>query len=217
MSSTINLLGKILLILCLGFEVSCQTPSSTFTPITKEEHLKEIQAFWATQVKDFKSGKDSPLSRKQKADFNTLDCFPVDYSLRVVAKFTKLDKQKKFWMKTTTDRKPEYRKFGIAEFFLDGKAFQLTVYQNVELVKTKKYENYIFIPFRDASNGEETYGGGRYIDLEIPTGDSIVIDFNKAYNPYCAYAHRFSCPIPPEENTLSIAINAGEKNFANPE
>lgn len=216
MKSIANLSIGLLFISCLWVEVSCQTPKEE-TQMSKEEHLKDVQAFWAKQVANFKGDKESPLSKEQKQSFDTLDCFPVDYSLRVVAKFTRLKKQKKFKMKTTTDRLPEYRKFGIAEFNFEGKTYQLTIYQNVELAKTEKYKNYIFIPFRDAANGEESYGGGRYIDLEIPEGDEIVIDFNKAYNPYCAYAHRFSCPIPPEENTLPIAIAAGEKVFGDPE
>lgn len=209
---------KVALLLCLALEGACQTPAShDNSNMGEEEHLKDVQAFWAKQVSDFKGTTETPLSAKQKKDFDTLDVYPVNHDLRVVAKFTLLEKQKTFKMKTTTDRLPEYRKFGVAEFNIDGKTYQLAIYQSIDLAKIEKYKNHIFVPFRDASNGEETYGGGRYIDLEIPQGDSIVIDFNKAYNPYCAYAHRFSCPIPPAENTLPIAILAGEKNFGNPE
>ena len=76
---------------------------------------------------------------------------------------------------------------------------------------TPGYENSLFVPFTDLTNGKETYGGGRYMDVEIPEGDSIVLDFNKAYNPYCAYSTNYSCPIPPKENDLPISINAGLK------
>ncbi|MCB0475507.1 MAG: DUF1684 domain-containing protein, partial [Flavobacteriaceae bacterium] len=98
-------------------------------------------------------------------------------------------------------------------FELNGQSLKLHVYQNQELIKQAEYENHIFIPFTDLSSGNESYGGGRYIDLEIPRGDTLVIDFNKAYNPYCAYNHKYSCPIPPRENSLPVAIHAGVKAF----
>jgi uncharacterized protein (DUF1684 family) len=79
------------------------------------------------------------------------------------------------------------------------------------LKKQKEYKKYLFIPFRDLTSGKESYGGGRYIDTEIPAGETLILDFNRAYNPYCAYSHRYSCPIPPEENTLKVEIRAGEK------
>jgi hypothetical protein len=82
--------------------------------------------------------------------------------------------------------------------------------------KSLEYADYLFLPFNDASNGKTTYGGGRFIDLEIPAAGNktIEIDFNKAYNPYCAYNHNYSCPIPPDENNLNILVNAGVKDFA---
>jgi uncharacterized protein (DUF1684 family) len=87
------------------------------------------------------------------------------------------------------------------------------VYQNAELVRKNTYVNYLFLPFSDLTSGNETYIGGRYIDLRIPYGDTIAIDFNQAYNPYCAYNRKYSCPIVPLENDLPIAIRAGVKKF----
>jgi uncharacterized protein (DUF1684 family) len=78
-----------------------------------------------------------------------------------------------------------------------------------------KYKNHIFVPFTDLTTGSESYGGGRYVDLELPFSDKVIIDFNRAYNPYCAYNHKYSCAIPPEENHLNVAIKAGVKAFAN--
>jgi uncharacterized protein (DUF1684 family) len=92
----------------------------------------------------------------------------------------------------------------------------LSVYRNTRLAKIPAYADYLFLPFTDETNGRETYGGGRYIDLreaDFKNG-SITIDFNKAYNPYCAFAGGYSCPKPPDENQLAIAIPAGEKKFA---
>ena len=106
-----------------------------------------------------------------------------------------------------------YIKFGEAHFKIDGKALVLNIYQNIELSKKKEYVDYLFLPFSDLTCGKESYIGGRYIDLKIPTSDTILIDFNTAYNPYCAYNHKYSCPIVPLENDLPVAINAGVKKF----
>ena len=116
-------------------------------------------------------------------------------------------------MKTSTDRLPEYVKYAEAEFELNGKKLKLNVYQNVKLAQNEKYKDYLFIPFKDFTSGETTYGGGRFIETEIPDGNILIIDFNKAFNPYCAYNHKYSCPIPPLENSLETEINAGEKAY----
>jgi uncharacterized protein (DUF1684 family) len=98
-------------------------------------------------------------------------------------------------------------------FNLKGNAYRLNVYQNQDLMKKEGFEDYLFLPFLDDTNGEESYGGGRYIDLGIPEGDEVVIDFNKAYNPYCAYNEKYSCPIVPRENYLDLKVEAGVKAF----
>ena len=116
-------------------------------------------------------------------------------------------------MKTSTERLPMYVKYGIATFKIDGKQFSLSIFQNIELVKREGFENYLFLPFTDLTSGVETYGGGRYIDLEKTDSGNIIIDFNKAYNPYCAYSHKYSCPVPPVENDLKVEIRAGVKAF----
>ncbi len=136
--------------------------------------------------------------------------FPFDTTYQLQAKFTK-SKGKKFEMPTSTDRKPIYRRYGYLDFELHGVMLRLEVYQNIQLSKDKEHKNYLFIPFRDKTSGAETYGGGRYIDIEIPTSKIVLLDFNIAYNPYCAYSYRYSCPVPPAVNTLPVEIRAGEK------
>ncbi|GAC1446502.1 MAG: hypothetical protein NVSMB56_05800 [Pyrinomonadaceae bacterium] len=117
-------------------------------------------------------------------------------------------------MPTSNGKSKIHLKYGEIQFVLNGQGLFLSVYQNEKLAQTEKYKDYLLIPFRDATNGTETYGGGRYIDFEIPHSDVVTIDFNRAYNPSCAYnATRFSCPIPPKENQLKIRIEAGEKTF----
>jgi hypothetical protein len=98
-------------------------------------------------------------------------------------------------------------------FQIKGKSYQLNVYQGQDLIKKEGYEDYLFLPFLDDTNGEGSYGGGRYIDLRIPKGDTIVIDFNSAYNPYCAYNEKYSCPIVPRDNYIETEVKAGVKAF----
>ena len=150
------------------------------------------------------------LSLEEIADFQGLAYFDVDSNFRITANFKK-NIGKKFKMPTSTARTPIYRRFGYVDFLIDGKNQTLTVYQNMALRRQKEYKNYLFIPFRDATSNHETYGGGRYLDLQIPSTNKTILDLNTVYNPYCVYSHRYSCPIPPAENTLKVLILAGEK------
>jgi hypothetical protein len=116
-------------------------------------------------------------------------------------------------MKTTTERLAKERVFGVLSFIINNKPFVLNVYQSEFASDSDADADYLFLPFLDDSNGETTYGGGRYIDLYIPNGDTLVVDFNKAYNPYCAYNDKYSCPIVPRENYLPLKVMAGVKRF----
>ena len=116
-------------------------------------------------------------------------------------------------MKTSTDRLPEYVKYGEAYFTLDEKELKLSIYQSTNHEKEEGYEDSLFLPYTDLTSGDGSYGGGKYLDLKIPEGNTIIIDFNKTYNPYCAYSHRYSCPVPPEENDLLVRIEAGVMDY----
>ena len=120
-------------------------------------------------------------------------------------------------METSSKDKHIYRVYAVAHFRIHDTVQKLHIYQSQRLMEIEKYADHLFIPFTDLTSGEESYENGRYIDLKISdleTG-SLTIDFNKAYNPYCAYvSDRYSCPIPPAENHLPIAIRAGEKKIA---
>ncbi|MFV5699266.1 DUF1684 domain-containing protein [Flavobacterium sp. ZT3R17] len=157
--------------------------------------------------------KTSPLTTEDLAVFKALDFYPANEKFFVIAKFVRTKKEKPFEMKTSTDRKPLYVKYGEVFFTLDGKELKLNVYRNIELSKKASYKDYLFLPFSDLTSGNESYIGGKYIDLRIPKGDTIVIDFNTSYNPYCAYSHKYSCPKVPLENDLNIEIKAGVKKF----
>lgn len=177
------------------------------TAQTYEDSIIELRV---VQMGEMVDSSKHILKQDEIDHFEGLAFFKVEPAYRINTKFTR-SIGKKFEMPTTTDRKPIYRRYGYVDFQLDGKEYRLAVYQNMALKKQKEYKKYLFIPFRDLTSGKETYGGGRYLDTEIPSGDVLILDFNRAYNPYCAYSHRYSCPIPPEENTLKVAIRAGEK------
>lgn len=180
---------------------------------TETDPIKEVKAFQEKINKEFKDPKTSPLEPKDLKKFKGLAFFPIDTSFRVVAKFVETPGQIPFQMPTTTNRKPVYEKFGEAHFELAGEKIILNLYQSHDLRETEEYHDYLFLPFTDLTNGNGTYGGGRYIGLRIPEGDSIVIDFNQAYNPYCAYNARYSCPIVPKENDIPLEVKAGVMGF----
>ncbi len=195
---------SISILLGLVFLSSCAQGKQ---PILGEtEFQRELNA-------NFKDASKSPLKDKDRKNFTGLDFFKTDSSYVVMAEFQKLEGEKPFQMKTTTDRLPVYVKYGIITFKLKGQPHQLTVYQNQDLITDEGYEDYLFLPFLDDTNGDSTYGGGRYIDLRIPENGTMVIDFNKAYNPYCAYNEKYSCPIVPISNYIAVAVQAGVKAF----
>jgi len=177
-----------------------------FDAAVVEKFKKELNAEYA-------DAKTSPLTADDLAQFKSLDFYSINEKAFVIAQFIRTENEKPFEMPTTTTRKPLYVKYGEAHFVLEGKEFKLNIYSNIELSKKEAYSDYLFLPFSDLTSGNESYIGGKYIDLKIPTGNTIVIDFNQSYNPYCAYNPKFSCPKVPLENDLAIEIKAGVKKF----
>ena len=175
--------------------------------------LAAVEKFQNELNAEYADAKTSPLLPEDLKTFQTLDFYPANEKFYVVAKFIRTENEQPFEMKTSTDRKPVYVKYGEAHFSIDGQTFQLNIYRNIELSKKEQYKDYLFLPFSDLTCGNESYIGGKYIDLKIPQGDTIVIDFNRSYNPYCAYSPKYSCPKVPLENDLKIAIRAGVKKF----
>lgn len=172
---------------------------------------KEVRKFQKELNKHYADPEKSPLTEEDLKVFKSLDFFKPDRKYFVKAKFIRTPDEKPFEMPTSTDRKPLYVKYGEAHFEIDGKKLKLDVFQNVEASQVPLYKNNLFLPFNDLTNGVTTYGGGRYLDLTVPENNVIYIDFNKAYNPYCAYNYKYSCPIPPEQNDLGVEIKAGAK------
>ncbi|MCA0133720.1 DUF1684 domain-containing protein [Winogradskyella alexanderae] len=187
--------------------------SVSFSCSQKKQSLKGESEWQKQKNAVFKDASKTPLKPKDLKNFTGLDFFSVDSSFVVNAYLERTPNTDWFNMKTTDDRLSKERVYGILNFELKGKPMQLKVYQGEENMQTEGYEDYLFLPFLDDTNGESTYGGGRYIDLRIPKGDAIIIDFNKAYNPLCVYDEKYSCPIVPRENYINVKVTAGMKDF----
>lgn len=176
--------------------------------ISKEE--TEIKKFQKELNAEYLNPKETPLRGDNFKNFKQHPFFPISLKYRITAKFEKTENAEPFDLPTSSGKTKPYREFGKATFQLDGKSYTLTLYQSLDLIKEKKYKDYLFLPFRDATNEKETYGGGKYLDLTIPKGKTIILDFNKSYHPYCAYnAYDYNCPVVPEENKLPVEIRAG--------
>ncbi|WP_291963540.1 DUF1684 domain-containing protein [Maribacter sp.] len=206
-------------VLVLGMFVSCgqekkyhDVKDQVKLAVTSDK-IADILKFQEELNAEFKDPETSPLADRFRINFESLDFFEPDTSYVVQAEFIRTPEALPFAMPTTTDRESTEVVYGIAKFTLNGKEHELEIYQSPELIKQAEYEDYLFLPFTDKTNGEETYGGGRYLDLTIPKGDKIILNFNKAYNPYCAYNKKFSCPIVPKVNNLDTEIKVGVKAF----
>ncbi len=196
---------RILLVIAIIFCFSCRE-QKRYENDNLTEHQKQVNNF-------FKDASVSPLKAKDLKNFQGLDFFQFDSKYVVKAKIEETPMSLPFKMKTTTDTPADFRKFGHLFFMIDNKEFMLSVYENLEYRDLDGYENYVFLPFLDMTNGDGTYGGGRYLDLYLNDNDSITVDFNKAYNPQCVYDENFSCPLVPRENFINVRIMAGVKNF----
>ncbi|HEX9124501.1 MAG TPA: DUF1684 domain-containing protein [Actinomycetota bacterium] len=173
--------------------------------------MSERDEFRRDKDEFFRHHPQSPLTPEQRATFEGLSYFPEDPTIVIRAPLdADVDRDEPIVMQTSTGGTQEYRRAGIVRFQIDGQAAQVTLYASPE-------QHELFLPFRDATSGRDTYGAGRYLEVEPPdAAGTVEVDFNDAYNPYCAYNEAWSCPIPPGENWLSVPIRAGEKAFAPP-
>jgi uncharacterized protein (DUF1684 family) len=188
--------------------ISCNSNSKR--PLLGEtEYQQKLNA-------SYKDATTSPLKKKDLKNFNGLDFFAVDSSFIVTANLTRIENAPVFEMATTTDRKPLYKEYGLLRFNINGQDLELTIYQSQDDLRDEKYKDYLFLPFTDNTSGNESYGGGRYMDVmitDIKDDNTIELNFNNTYNPYCAYNDDYSCPLTPRKNHLDIEIKAGIKAF----
>jgi len=173
---------------------------------TTSEQLRRLK-----QDTAYSDTASTPLHFDSLPSFDGLRYFKIDKKYRLECKVKK-DLGPNFTMATSSGKLKEFRQYAVLKFKLNGKKHKLPIYQNIKLMTNPLYRNYLFVPFTDLTNGHETYGGGRYLEVTIPKdGEKLVIDFNQAFNPLCHYRTGWNCPIPPKANFLNTRIEAGEK------
>ena len=166
--------------------------------------MSELTEFRKEKDEFFGRHPQSPLTPDQRMGFTGLQYFPENEALRLDVKVETLKDQEPMQMQTSTGGVQTYSRHGKFQFKVDGQEAELTIYRN---------ENGYFLPFVDSLAGTETYPAGRYLEPEALPGNRFLVDFNLAYNPYCAYNEMWSCPITPPENRVQVPIRAGEKLF----
>ena len=164
--------------------------------------MNELQEFRTSKDDFFASHPQSPLTSEQKRVFHGLDYFDENADLQLEVRVEKFPEQKQVVIQTSTGQTQSYTRFGRFKFSVDGQEAELTLYSS---------DNGFFLPFADSLAGEETYPAGRYLEPDPLPGDRFLVDFNMAYNPYCAYNEMWSCPLTPPENRLNVPRRAGEK------
>ncbi|AUC86274.1 hypothetical protein CW731_13740 [Polaribacter sp. ALD11] len=199
---------KLILLLSLLILISCNSQGKRAL-IGKTTYQQKLNA-------SYKDATKSPLEKKDLKNFKGLDFFPIDSTFIVTAKLVRTENAPTFKMATTTDRKPLYKEYGKLSFTLKGENRELTIYQSQDDLIEEEYKDYLFLPFTDNTSANESYGGGRYMDVmltDISKENTIELNFNNTYNPYCAYNDKFSCPLTPRKNHLDVEIKAGIKVF----
>lgn len=180
--------------------VSCSTYNKVISK-HREEYKEEF-------IMDSRSPLDS-------SELNNLDFYAPKKSAKVEAVFVETPNAEPFDLPTYSGITKSYRKWGVATFVWEKDSVQLSLYESMNLRNNPVYADYLFLPFKDETNGVTTYGGGRYLNMskEDTADGRLTIDFNMCYNPWCAYSDGYNCPIPPGENNLPFAVEAGERNY----
>lgn len=178
-----------------------------------KSYLDEIAEYRQSYKEGFLTDERAPLTA---ADTGYLRFYEPNEKYRVTAQLELTPNAKEFEIPTVSGQTKTYRKYAIAKFNVNNTPVELSIYQSLKLIQQREYKDHLFLPFTDGTTGGETYGGGRYLDLskEDIKNNTIVLDFNKSYNPWCAFGDGYSCPVPPKENRLRVLIEAGEKNYA---
>ena len=196
--------------------ISCGTTSSKTTQVDTSQAIsynQEIENFRENKKKDFRENKRAPLVGEE---IELMRFFEPDPAYRVTAKVKRIENAESIKITTSAGEERMYIPYATLDFMLGKESYQLIIHTSTMFLKTPKYRDLLFLMYNDETNGEETYGGGRYLELlttDIKNG-TVTLDFNKSYHPYCHYSAGYSCPIPPNENYLPTKILAGEKKYA---
>lgn len=198
--------------------VNCGMKSCFFALLLFTALNATAQSPYVDSIYDFQVHYKKDLAGIIQSDTALVRFYAPDLAYRVLAKVEILENQPFFAMRTSSGKSKQAKKFARVTFTLNNKTHKLVAYQLSQLLGSEEYKDNFFIPFLDEGSGETTYGGGRYLDFKIGdiNNNSLLVDFNKAYNPYCAFANGYNCPIPPRENMLTTMVKAGEKDFAKP-
>ncbi len=175
----------------------------------QEVYVEKIERERERQFKFLRFNPESPLSTEQKNELNALSFYPINIDYRIRAKMVPAEDRRVVEIPMTDGTIEKYIKHSYAEFELKGEKQRLLLLQAVSEVDKRNF----FLAYADETSGVDTYGGGRYLNLRQDGKSSVLIDFNLAYNPYCAYNPDYACPLPPKENIMNIAIEAGEKDY----
>ena len=177
-----------------------------------DNYAAELEKHRMEYIKDLLA---PPKPVMKAEDAAKISFFPADLRYKINADFVLSTNPDTIKLTTSSGKIKTYRKYGVASFQWIDKKVKVSVFQPLALLSNPMYKDYLFIPFKDLTTGETTYGAGRYIDCRLSDikDGKIIIDFNKCYNPYCAYSDGYNCPIPPAENELNVAIEAGIKTF----
>jgi len=187
----------------------CLLPLQVFA----QEYEAGIDAFRNNYISEHLLDDHSPITYK---NVQHLRFFEVSEDFKVECQVELIKDAEGFQMHTHSGAIRTYYKYAKLTFELNNVQEELYVYRSKRSMASEEYTDYLFLPFTDDTNYKTTFGGGRYIDLKLAdlASDTYLLDFNRCYNPYCAYAGGYSCPIPPKENDLLIKIEAGESNYA---
>jgi len=174
-----------------------------------ELYIEEVESERNEIVDYMRNDPESPFNKKGKVEYEGLNFFDVDPKFKVKARIEKISSPIPIIIQMTNGETADYFKYAIAHFSLNGEK------QELFLLKSKKYfdEPYLFLPFYDETSADESYGGGRFLNVDYEDEKEIFLDFNMAYNPYCAYTDTYRCPIPPAENKITVKVTAGERNY----
>jgi len=178
-----------------------------------ETYVKDIETMRREKDFFFKEEHESPIPHGLRDKFSGLAYFPVDPKDRIRSQLVRDPNPQRVVLATSKGIPRDMIRVGAFEFEIDGTKQRLSAYKAVPQPGHQHEDRSLFVPFRDATSGKETYGAARYLDIEEHPEEQYILDFNVAYNPYCAYSDDYVCPFPPRENWLTVPIRAGEKNF----
>jgi uncharacterized protein (DUF1684 family) len=202
LSKILVVLGVILFGLIILYSISSGPDNQEYGKVINKERAEK---------NNFMKNSDASPFGEVRTSFDSLKYFPANLKYKVVADLQPVENKKVLILTTSTGEEDKYLEYAWAEFELDGNKYRLLI---LEVMASGPTRGTLFLAFADDTSAKETYGAGRYLDLKkVPGASTIILDFNKAYNPYCAYVDNFSCPFPPQENILKVRIAAGEKTY----